>query len=783
MEIMCICSYVFGAFQKASVQDDCASERLPFILDPLSNTTSLVSLSLNKYCDCIPDWMLGDVYFEPLATLILAILAVVGYVIANRMSPLLQDVLGKLFNVTSEEELITRFGALPYHVQQDIQTMLKNVFGGEVPSVYFEIMTTEEDVGVNVEEDVAAEKEREHGDGCDISADSFVNIKLALRSLLVKEMQKNSDQSPAEAPTVSISTSDKMEHAEKMLQRMVNELVNQLRSNPDEAEIREASAVAPRLEDINSVKTKPRKTAARMSMLKKRGDRRDSLTSTEARMKESQHTANQKFIGWLKEDKLHRKAFYDEIVACQAELSEEAEQVDYAVILFMQLTLGLWVLLDYFAVQVWPSGSSWQCKWAYFSAVVMYKPFTVPMWLCLTVCCHYSFAHDLFKSKLSDPKTGTPKGAPFIRSKFTMAMVFLVAVMQLTWLVGTIVISLPLIMVFLPVVVLLAFFVPFLSLFIPQKCITFLKSAINLEGQLSHTMINEHVLKLVKPLSIEETVFSLKASTTQLVSVLILSFTFLPFYEEGFSRWLHYAGQFFNFALSLPKLHLMFSYTFSWPHFEQPRLSVQLALGVVVALIHLLFRIIKRILLNQAWLLNFERISSERFLTNKSNKAKSRFAYVEYWLTHIEEVGVAIFSTGTWVLFRRLTATTQASFDIATAYCHKLLSSSSATTTTETDKRSTARLLQLICLPFTFLFVWLCHCVKLVLKTPLIVLSESSEDNYLFQLCISEDAMAYGGIKVDEGCKVKPSVTFYALCKCPWLSYEDHVICEIFIHL
>eukprot|EP00615_Pteridomonas_danica_P001895 CAMPEP_0114362848 /NCGR_PEP_ID=MMETSP0101-20121206/26016_1 /TAXON_ID=38822 ORGANISM="Pteridomonas danica, Strain PT" /NCGR_SAMPLE_ID=MMETSP0101 /ASSEMBLY_ACC=CAM_ASM_000211 /LENGTH=103 /DNA_ID=CAMNT_0001508979 /DNA_START=235 /DNA_END=543 /DNA_ORIENTATION=+ len=101
------------------------------------------------------------------------------------------------------------------------------------------------------------------------------------------------------------------------------------------------------------------------------------------------------------------------------EVYRESDRADGAVVFLLQLLLGISVLIDYFIVQSWPYGSTWQCRWAYVAGVVMYKPFTVPMWFCLTLCCHYAFADKLYDKK-RDAKTGTPYGAPFTRSKLTM---------------------------------------------------------------------------------------------------------------------------------------------------------------------------------------------------------------------------------------------------------------------------------------------------------------------------------------------------------------------------
>mmetsp|Transcript_43739 Transcript_43739/g.56095 ORF Transcript_43739/g.56095 Transcript_43739/m.56095 type:complete len:372 (+) Transcript_43739:72-1187(+) len=87
--------------------------------------SSTVSIALTHHCDCIPKWMEGDVYFEPLVTLFLAFLAVVILVNSNRISPILSDIAQNFVNVTSTENMISKFRCLPKHVQSNTLKSLK----------------------------------------------------------------------------------------------------------------------------------------------------------------------------------------------------------------------------------------------------------------------------------------------------------------------------------------------------------------------------------------------------------------------------------------------------------------------------------------------------------------------------------------------------------------------------------------------------------------------------------------------------------------------------------
>ena len=79
----------------------------------------------------------------------------------------------------------------------------------------------------------------------------------------------------------------------------------------------------------------------------------------------------------------------------EEESDEAADRTETTVFFFLQFLVGVLVLADYMLGQEWPQGG-FLCQWAYFSSVVMYKPFTVPMWFCLLLGCHYTFAERLF---------------------------------------------------------------------------------------------------------------------------------------------------------------------------------------------------------------------------------------------------------------------------------------------------------------------------------------------------------------------------------------------------
>jgi ankyrin repeat protein len=472
--------------------------------------------------------------------------------------------------------------------------------------------------------------------------------------------------------------------------------------------------------------------------------------------------ASSEFIKWLEmlsedDQKKLMAAFH----AGSLKVHAHENKNDTLVLLWMQLVVGVSILVDYFCFQTWPSGSNRQCRWAYFASVVMYKPFTIPMWSLLITSCHYCFAENLFGNiaSLRDVRTGTIHGSPLPRSKATLCLVSIVFGLQLFWFVGVAPVILPLVVVFLPAVLLPSFFIPlvvigvvefslsiivnflgsFFKAFVLEEvkkdgsvvrkvwpwfrqdkdilqaaarqdkrefeyysreeqilaacaafgprlaedssdetkndkrfvmasvkcdyaCLKYASDALKADKEVVMTAVKrdgralynaaselkgdkevimaalnhnakdlnyagrdfklklleivsdelkldkfviaaserddgeshvaehpKHAMKknedgsfvLVKPPPFDETVFSLKASATQLVSIIVLSFLLLPFYHNRYA-WGAIIQNFVFVNFNLPNLILQFSISFSWPDFDQPRLQVQLLIGITL---------------------------------------------------------------------------------------------------------------------------------------------------------------------------------------------------------
>ena len=69
--------------------------------------------------------------------------------------------------------------------------------------------------------------------------------------------------------------------------------------------------------------------------------------------------------------------------ANQKDLDMKETRNDTTLLFGLQLCVLIGVLVDYCFNLEHPEGD-FSCQWVYYSAIVMYKPYTVPMWVCLT---------------------------------------------------------------------------------------------------------------------------------------------------------------------------------------------------------------------------------------------------------------------------------------------------------------------------------------------------------------------------------------------------------------
>jgi hypothetical protein len=120
--------------------------------------------------------------------------------------------------------------------------------------------------------------------------------------------------------------------------------------------------------------------------------------------------------------------------------------------------------------------------------------------------------------------------------------------------------------------------------------------------QLASKSENEHdasssTLARLVPAAFNETVFSLKAMATLLVSITVLSMKLLPFYDKGTAWWAQGARLFLFDTFDFPGIYrIQFTLAFAWPHFQQPHLGFQLAAGLFLVALQLFGRAAKWLL-------------------------------------------------------------------------------------------------------------------------------------------------------------------------------------------
>jgi hypothetical protein len=234
----------------------------------------------------------------------------------------------------------------------------------------------------------------------------------------------------------------------------------------------------------------------------------------------------------------------------------------------------------------------------------------------------------------------------------------------------------------------------------------------------------------------------------------------------------------------------MFRYTFTWPEFEQPRLSVQLAIGVMIAGIQIAFRICKRIMSTHSWAL----------MLPSSDNNKNIF------LLRTERIMVIVFSTSSWSLFRKLTTTTQAALDITWMTNMQILSNIFINKKLVYDLEARQKyigvffekylgvegysevpgykglyyfdklkglepilmVLFVLLIPLTALCNFIYYWSEFIINSPQQVFDSTSTNTDVMVFADSEDAMAYGSCWVNNE-NIDAEAVAYLAMKCPWI--------------
>jgi hypothetical protein len=256
----------------------------------------------------------------------------------------------------------------------------------------------------------------------------------------------------------------------------------------------------------------------------------------------------------------------------------------------------------------------------------------------------------------------------------------------------------------------------------------------------------------------DETVLILKASSTQLISVVIMALLLLPLYEQGFNWWDEGANQFIYSNFDLPRLKLQLSVSFSWPRFSQPKLALQLAVGLMILFVQFLIKFGKWFLFT---------FSSVFALSDK---------VPDYW----ERNMLLFFSNGTWRLFRAPTEISQCVMERLSRDVvlfnndddskkknqdSELLVQGNNGTTTTTTSMMLKQIAGMVnsCLKSIPLFFLYCIQSPRLKAIPL-----DSGDNEVLGFCKSENSMAYRSIELIGEGTTSLSLQSIHQC-CPWI--------------
>jgi hypothetical protein len=115
---------------------------------------SVIGDTFFRYCDCVPDWMGEGVYFEPVATLYLAIFVVVIYLVYNRLRPVVLLASNSWYKANNKHMLkavkfaLDKYHELPETAKKLISNELKGTFP-TMPNIGCRIINKEK-VNVNV---------------------------------------------------------------------------------------------------------------------------------------------------------------------------------------------------------------------------------------------------------------------------------------------------------------------------------------------------------------------------------------------------------------------------------------------------------------------------------------------------------------------------------------------------------------------------------------------------------------------------------------------------------
>jgi hypothetical protein len=455
--------------------------------DNTSSNDDAISLSmrtLNKECAAIPDWLEeSDPYVDPVTTLYLAVFAVVVFMCLSRTLPIAKRAAREFFtrNVQASNEHKCLINVRKYYeLPQTAQILIHEALLKKFPDMPATIgpplgklqaekrlsskvapLTTGGD-SVGPQQEQQRDLQQEPGQISNEWLDWFASTG-----------DLPSDHAPQMLNALEfLSSGSFIAETEAMLRKRRPDMPPMLVPEEDDPTTSQKEANALTTPDDDAVAPITDRSSIAASRKSNYTTKKSLLLSSFGRLAASDPLAwcvSPPFFSWYSKQRASERDRFTKTLSVLVNntAKEQHQMSDYeeATIVFaLQLVAGLYVIFDYAAVQTWPSGNNWKCGWLYMTSIVVYKPFTIPMWYCLTICAQYSFTFLTFggSKKGRVVGTGTPLGAPLPRTSLTMLMMGVTLCLHFVWLSIALPVATPLFVTFFPAVLLPAFMLPLL---------------------------------------------------------------------------------------------------------------------------------------------------------------------------------------------------------------------------------------------------------------------------------------------------------------------------------
>jgi hypothetical protein len=133
----------------------------------------------------------------------------------------------------------------------------------------------------------------------------------------------------------------------------------------------------------------------------------------------------------------------------------------------------LYVMFDFYS-QKGPEGDLILCKIPFVLSIVCFKPFTLPMWACITVTTQYSFTELMFGSHpRGRDVTGTTVHSPLTRNILSIILIVIISILFFLWMLCALVFYTYPMIVFSPILIIPSVIFPVVAIVVPMVIFDF----------------------------------------------------------------------------------------------------------------------------------------------------------------------------------------------------------------------------------------------------------------------------------------------------------------------